>query len=54
MEWYKTLDINTRINLKDSFQLIVGYSFSDLGRLFSFKARIEICHSKLLLEGFNV
>lgn len=54
MEWYNTLDIQQKINLKDYFKLICGYSFEDLGGLFSLSERIELIHQKLKLEGFTV
>jgi hypothetical protein len=50
MEWYKTLDINTRINCKEMFQYACGVKFEDLGFMFSFKERIQILHNKLLME----
>ena len=54
MNWYKTLDIQQRINLKELCPLIVGVLFTDLLKLFSFDEVIDILHNKLKLEGFEV
>lgn len=50
MNWYKTLDINQRINLKDCCNLIVGASWEQLRILFSFREIIDILYNKLKLE----
>lgn len=52
MIWYKTLDIHTRINVKQCFELLTGVKFEDLSMLFTFRERIEIMHTKLQMEGF--
>ena len=54
MEWYKTLDINQRINLKHLCSTLVGADWSSLSLLFSYKEKINILHKKLKLEGFDV
>lgn len=54
MKWYKTLDINQRINLKDNLELILGATFSGLRLLFSTREIIEMAHYKLKKEGFNI
>jgi hypothetical protein len=54
MEWYKTLDVNQKINLKACCEMLCGISWYDLGLLFSFAEKIAIVHSKLKLEGFDV
>lgn len=54
MEWYKTLDINQRINLKDVFHLICGLRWEDVGRLISMRDRIDIVYNKLKMEGFDI
>lgn len=51
MEWYKTLDIHTRINMKECFYLACGIKFEDLSFIFSFRDRINILYKKLLYEG---
>ena len=51
MDWYKSLDINTRINVKDCFKLLTGVRFEELSFMFSLKERIEIMHDKLKIEG---
>lgn len=54
MEWYKTLDIHTRINSKVCFELLTGSKFEDLSFLFSLRERIDIMYNKLKMEGFDV
>jgi hypothetical protein len=51
MEWYKSLDINTRINAKSCFELACGLKFEDLAFLFSFRERIDMLYNKLKLEN---
>lgn len=54
MEWYLTLDINKRIQCKDCFILLCGVDFQLLGKLLTFKERINILYQKLQLEGFDI
>ena len=54
MEWYKTLDIQKKINTKDCFLLLFGFDFGVLSFMFSFKERIEMIYDKLKIEGFAV
>ena len=54
MEWYKTLDINARINAKVCFELLCGAKFEDLSFLFFFRERIELMYEKLKMEGFDI
>ena len=43
MEWYLTLTINMKINVKGCLmQLLTGIEFKDLASIFSFKERIDI------------
>jgi len=51
IEWYKSLDVNMRINVKDVFILLTGIDFSQLNFLFSYKEKIEIMHQKLIREA---
>ena len=51
MEWYKTLDIHTRINMKEYFYLACGIKFEYLSFLLSFRDRINILYENLLYEG---
>ena len=48
MDWYKTLNIHERINMKEIFIIACGVSWSDLSFLFSMGERIEILYSKLV------
>jgi len=54
MEWYKKLDIHTKINAKVCFELLTGSKFEDLSFLLSFRERIDIMYNKLKKEGFAV
>jgi len=52
MNWYKTLDIHTKINAKGFiFELLTGLKFEDMSILFSFEERIDIMENKLRIEG---
>jgi len=51
IQWYKQLDCNTRINVKEVFVLLTGTSFESLNFMFSYIERIEIMYNKLKLEG---
>ena len=51
LHWYLSLDIHTRINLKECSELIVGFKFGALSFIFSFKERVEILYNKLIIEG---
>ena len=54
MEWYKTLDINAKINAKSCFELLCGVKWEQLSFMFSMQDRIEIMYNKLKMEGFNI
>lgn len=54
MEWYKTLDINMKIEAKTCFELLTGTKFEDLAFLFSLSERMDILYEKLKIEGFEV
>ena len=54
MEWYKSLNIEQKINLKDCCNLIVGITWKEMSLFFSFRERVEVLYSKLKLEGFEV
>lgn len=51
MDWYKSLDIHTRINMKECFDLLLGVSFTELGMLFSLRERLNIFYNKAKMEG---
>ena len=50
MEWYKTLNIHQRINIKECFNLICGIEWDALNFMFSLKEKIEILENKLRKE----
>lgn len=54
IEWYKKLDTNQKINLKDCFKLLCGVDFDKIGKLLSFRERICLMYNKLKMEGFEV
>ena len=54
MQWYKTLDINKRIALKELSPTICGVDFQEIGCLFTLDERIGILYRKLQLEGFDI
>jgi len=51
MNWYKTLDIHTKINLKSITPLIVGYEFSSLIKILGFVELVNCLEQKLKIEG---
>lgn len=51
MKWYKTLDIDTKINMKGCFELLCGVKWESLSFMFSMRERIEIMFNKLKIEG---
>lgn len=54
IEWYKTLDLNQRINLKECCILLTGIEYHDLTKLFSLREVIKLLYNKLKMEGFDV
>ena len=47
MEWYKTLTLHQRINLKSLSKLICGIPFEGLTTLFSLEEAIDILYMKM-------
>jgi len=54
MNWYKTLTIEQRINLKELSELICGIRFETLISIFGFYDAIELLYNKLQIEGFLI
>jgi hypothetical protein len=54
MNWYKTLTLKQKFALKELSEAICGISWQDLGLIFSPRERLDILHSKLKSEGFQV
>ena len=54
MDWYKTLDIDRKINLKSISYIICGIEFKDLVKIFKFKGSINLLYNKLKREGFDL
>ena len=54
LNWYKKLDINQKINMKEIFVLLCGVEWDKLSFVLSMRERIEITYNKLKREGFDV
>lgn len=54
MNWYKSLDLDQRINLKGLAKSIGGIQFEDLTLLFRLDECIYMLYNKLKQEGFNI
>lgn len=54
MEWYKTLGIHQKINLKILAIDICGVSWESLCKIFTQRQVIRLLHRKLKIEGFDV
>lgn len=54
IEWYKTLSVNQKINLKECFILLCGMEWHEISFLFSIGEKITMAHQKMKLEGFDV
>jgi hypothetical protein len=52
MDWYKTLTIQQKINLKDLCELICGIKYTYLIKIFGMKETIQLIHKKMILEGY--
>ena len=53
-EWYKSLNMNQKINLKELTDDICGMPFTFMVKIFGFKEAIFHIHAKLDAEGFDV
>ncbi len=54
MNWYKTLDINRRIALKECFILLCGAEWSKIGLIIDLRTRIDLAYEKLKMEGIII
>jgi hypothetical protein len=54
MNWYRTLDLHQRINLKELSETICGVRFESMVMLFGLKDSLDLLHEKLKIEGFQV
>lgn len=54
LQWYKSMTVDQRINLKESCIDIVGYSWEWLGLLFTMKEILILLRDKLIMEGFEL
>lgn len=54
MKWYKTLNKNQKLGIREAFELSTGQRLSEMVRLFSFSECMDILYNKLKIEGFNI
>ena len=54
MDWYKSLSIHQRINLKKIADIITGLTWAELGVFFTLADRIKIIHKSLINNGFEI
>ena len=54
MDWYKKLEINQKINLKEMAKVISGIEWKHLVFFFGMEDAIELLRNKLEQEGFEV
>ena len=54
MEWYLSLNIHQKVNVKQLSKIITGLTWEELGMIFDFKERVEIITSKLIMEGYKL
>lgn len=54
IDWYKKLDPNQRINLREVTELLCGVPFKSLLLLFNLLEVIQLLYDKLKIEGFAV
>ena len=52
--WYKTLDLNQKINIKGCFDLLCGMGWQEIAFIIPLGERIKLAYDKLKLEGFDV
>jgi hypothetical protein len=51
IEWYKSLSVQQKVNLKDCAILICGLSWDDMSIFFNMREKLNILHRKLIIEG---
>lgn len=54
LNWYKGLDLNQKINLKEIFVLLCGLEWSAIAFIIPLRQRIDLAYNKLKKEGFDV
>ena len=54
INWYKSLTLHQKMELRDLTMLICGMRWEDFNILFSPRERLEILYNKLKLEGFII
>ena len=54
LNWYKSLSIHQRINLKEVCSLLTGCTWEFLSYFLNMKEKIEVLYNKLKMEGFEV
>lgn len=54
MKWYKTLNKNQKLRIREVFELSTGQKLSDMVEVFSFSECMDILYNKLKIEGFKI
>lgn len=54
IDWYKQLDMNQKINLKEITDILCGMPYQFMVKILGFKEAIHQIHMKLRAEGFEV
>lgn len=54
MKWYISLTKKQKLGIRTVFELTTGISLNNALKLFSFSECMELLHSKLTIEGFNI
>lgn len=50
-QWYRCLSPNQRLFMKESFKVVTGVAWEEIGFMFNMRERIAIFHEKLVAEG---
>lgn len=51
LQWYKSLNMNQRMSLRELSLAICGMAWNDFNVLFTPQERLDILHQKLKFEG---
>lgn len=51
IEWYKSLSVHYKVNLKECAVFICGMSWDNMSIFFDMREKLDILHEKLIIEG---
>ena len=54
MEWYRTLSVKQKVNVRECFYLACGITLNQSLKIFSFSECMDLLYSKLKIEGFSL